>query len=295
MPNASAALEEIGSNGDGAAGLLSLEQCAKVAKAVRDAGVLVKRIEALEGGAATCELVQDTLLAALETLAEESGLPAAQAFGDLVCDEFARVAAISGNIERDDYDVSQRTLSDGTTKEVRKRIRGGNVKELVRALKTSIPIAKLLAVDRDVREYLLYCAIDVMTKLQRQIQIPENALYREMTRDEWVARGQELAGKRVAKYSVTPEDVPDPIRIRGAGEGSSGGLQQQRRVAGGSIRGEIREQEGDSEMSGVPVHHLAFLCAATAHHYGASVTSVLARKGDTLMSDSVDKRYLTPL
>jgi hypothetical protein len=57
--------------------------------------------------------------------------------------------------------VINKSARDGTTQQVRKRVKADNVKELLRKIKYSVPITKFLAMDSNVREYLLYCALHV--------------------------------------------------------------------------------------------------------------------------------------
>ena len=101
---------------------------------------------------------------------------------------------MSGNIERDDFDIVRKTMKDGTVREVKKRLQGNNVKELVRKMRFSIPLTKLLATDTTVREYLLYCALHVQSLLGKTVYLPAEVVRRELTEEEWANLGDRLAG-----------------------------------------------------------------------------------------------------
>ncbi len=112
-------------------------------------------------------MLQATVQEVAELLADQYGLQVATEFINTLLEEAIRVAPamevnpVSGDIEVDDYLVINKLGRDGTTKQVRKRVKADNVKELLRKIKYSVPITKFLAMDSNVREYLLYCALHV--------------------------------------------------------------------------------------------------------------------------------------
>ena len=118
---------------------------------------------------------------ATELLGEEVGLDTAVEYANLMLAELERVCNVSGDVEVDDYEVVRKMLRDGTVRDVRKKVQGNNVKELVRKMKFSLPLTKLLAVDTSVREYLLYCALHVQALLGKTIYLPAEVVRRELT------------------------------------------------------------------------------------------------------------------
>lgn len=56
-----------------------------------------------------------------------------------------------------------------------------NVKEVVRSLKASIPITKLLAADADIQEYLLCCASQFSYLLGAHLPVPQVMNVKEQT------------------------------------------------------------------------------------------------------------------
>lgn len=71
---------------------------------------------------------------------------------------------ISPDLEVDDLVVTSKQLADGTVKHSQKPLRG-NLKDVMRALRATVPLSKLMAADRKIREYLLYYAISVASAL----------------------------------------------------------------------------------------------------------------------------------
>jgi len=106
----------------------------------------------------------------LEMCAEVHGAQgetAAEALFDLaveLCNEITSEHVVSADIGVDDAVITRRTMPDGTVRETRRPLKG-TIKEMVRGLRTSIPIFKLLQADAPVREYLLYCAISLVAAL----------------------------------------------------------------------------------------------------------------------------------
>lgn len=60
-----------------------------------------------------------------------------------MCNEVTQAKVVSPDIEIDDLVVTQRKMADGTVKETQRPLRR-TVKELVRGLRTTIPVFKLL-------------------------------------------------------------------------------------------------------------------------------------------------------
>ena len=54
---------------------------------------------------------------------------------------------------------------------MKKRIKG-TVKEAIRGLKSSISVSKLLSVDPQMREYLLYCILEVLNATGQRVKLP---------------------------------------------------------------------------------------------------------------------------
>ena len=104
--------------------------------------------------------------------------------------------------------MMKKTAADGSTKEIRRKIKGGNVREVLRSMKQSVPISKLMAVDGDIREYLLYCAISLAQMLGKRITLPDNLRKKTVTAREWSALGARLAGKKYTRFTISPDDVP---------------------------------------------------------------------------------------
>ena len=87
-------------------------------------------------------------------------------------------------------------MADGTVRTTKKRLRGTNVKELVRGLRQSISVTKLLSCDSAVREYMMYCAIQMQHLLGKTIVLPTGARAKQLTPDEWVKHGEKLASAK---------------------------------------------------------------------------------------------------
>ena len=71
---------------------------------------------------------------------------------------------MSPDLEVDDIVVTSKTMPDGTTRSSQKLLRG-TLKDVMRALRATVPLSKLLAADRKIREYLLYYAISVASAM----------------------------------------------------------------------------------------------------------------------------------
>lgn len=87
-------------------------------------------------------------------------------------------------------------------------MKADNVKELLRRIKYSVPITKFLAMDSNVREYLLYCALHVQATLGKPLVIPEYLAKKELSATEWEEYGHDLAGKKPYRYTQAPADKP---------------------------------------------------------------------------------------
>lgn len=127
---------------------------------MEQAGIDVNRIRNLLRSAP--EVLAYALEEMTEELADHHGLDSAEVLANILLEEIARVAPaweVSADIERDDYEVVERELASGKKKQVRRLIKGGNIKELVRKLRLTLPATKFLSIDDAAREYLLYCLI----------------------------------------------------------------------------------------------------------------------------------------
>ena len=141
-------------------------------------------------------------------LGENHGLDAAADYINMMVEEMERVCNISGHVGKDDVGITRRVMRDGTIREIKKKLGGNNIKELVRKMRFSMPLTKLLSADSNVREYLLYCALHVQAMLGKIIYLPAEVLHKELTSEEWSALGDRLAGTQAAKYSISPDDLP---------------------------------------------------------------------------------------
>ena len=107
------------------------------------------------------EMLTAVIDEATEMLGKNDGLETAMDYANLMIGELERVCNVSGDVERDDYEVVRKVMKDGTVREVKKKVSGNNVKELVRKMRFSLPLTKLIATDSSIREYLLYCALHI--------------------------------------------------------------------------------------------------------------------------------------
>ena len=55
-----------------------------------------------------------------------------------------------------DYEVETKVGADGVARVIRKKVTGNTVKDLLRSVRKSIPVMKLIEADATVREYLMY-------------------------------------------------------------------------------------------------------------------------------------------
>lgn len=139
----------------------------------------------------------------VEDLGDTLGAAAAEEYLGMFLDELVRVSPsreISDDIEVDDFLITEQKGAKGKIKEVRKRINGGTVKELLRKLRTSIPVTKFVALDDNVREYLLYTAILAHGRLNKQLTVPDYLKTRTLTQAEYRDYGRELAGRTAGQF-----------------------------------------------------------------------------------------------
>ena len=117
----------------------------------KEAAVLLHDL-VLEGGR-TCEALQD----------HASALAYADAI-DEVINAVTPSVQVHHDLEADDYAITRRVAADGSARETKKKLRG-TMKEVIRGLKTTVSLTKLMHADPKVCEYLLYCAVNVIAKL----------------------------------------------------------------------------------------------------------------------------------
>lgn len=118
---------------------------------------------------------------------------------------------LSGDIERDDHEIEVKTLPGGSTKTTKKRIKG-TVKEAVRGLKSTISLSKLLSVDPLMREYLLYCILDVLNAMGARLKLPPDLRAHNVTAERWAEHGRQLAGNTPVKYVLPPDVILGHLR-----------------------------------------------------------------------------------
>ena len=71
---------------------------------------------------------------------------------------------VSHNIEQDYFAVNRRQAPDSSTKETKKHLKG-IMKDVIHLLPTTALLSKLMAANPKVCEYLLYCAIFIISRL----------------------------------------------------------------------------------------------------------------------------------
>jgi len=156
----------------------------------------------------------------ITTLAEESvyfmeevhGESAARATAALLEEVVnATTTDLSGNIEQDDHEIEIKTLPGGNTKTTKKRIKG-TVKEAVRGLRSTISLSKLLSVDPLMREYLLYCILDVLNAMGAKLKLPPDVRAHNVTAERWAEHGKQLAGNTPVKYMLPPDIILGHLR-----------------------------------------------------------------------------------
>ena len=91
-------------------------------------------------------------------------MESATEFANEVLSEVERVSAgaqveINPLLDKQDYQVDAKIRSDGITCQVHKKLRANTIKELLRGIKKSLLILKLLQLDPAVREYIMYALL----------------------------------------------------------------------------------------------------------------------------------------
>ena len=59
---------------------------------------------------------------ATEMLGRNDGLDAAMDYANMMIGELERVCNVSGDVERDDFEVVRKVMKDGTVREVKKKV-----------------------------------------------------------------------------------------------------------------------------------------------------------------------------
>ena len=59
-------------------------------------------------------------------------------------------------------------------------------------MKSSISVSKLLSVDPQMREYLLYCILEVLNATGQRVRLPPNVKGQNVTAEHWVEYGKKL-------------------------------------------------------------------------------------------------------
>ena len=141
----------------------------QVAEALEEVGIPPEKLRQLAGLQSEtdpdADIVHDLLQAGLTEVARNQGLNAAKAYLSLVQEFLANARIqVSPDLEVDDIVVTSKTMPDGTTRSSQKLLRG-TLKDVMRALRATVPLSKLLAADRKIREYLLYYAISVASAM----------------------------------------------------------------------------------------------------------------------------------
>ena len=108
------------------------------------------------------EVLRSILEKLAETLATQS-VESATEFANEILSEVERVSAaqveIDPLLDKEDYQVDVKIGSDGIAHQVHKSLPANTVKELLRGIKKSLPILKLLQLDPAVGEYLMYALL----------------------------------------------------------------------------------------------------------------------------------------
>ena len=87
------------------------------------------------------------------------------------------------DLQADDYAITRKIHADGSAKETKKKLQG-TMKEVICSLKTSVPLTKLMHADPKVREYLLYCAISIISKLHQPLLVLDHVRARTLSDDD---------------------------------------------------------------------------------------------------------------
>ena len=85
-----------------------------------------------------------------------------------------------------------------------KPLKGNTAKELLRSLKTSIPIVKLTSVDPVLREYLLYTLLSIVHELGVPVLMPAGLRTKELSAKDWEDQGLKAARAVPTKFNLAP-------------------------------------------------------------------------------------------
>ena len=90
-------------------------------------------------------------------------MKSATEFANEVLSEVERISAAQVEIDllpdKEDYQVDVKIGSDSIARQVHKKLCANTVKKLLRGIKKSLPILKVLHLDLVVREYLMYALL----------------------------------------------------------------------------------------------------------------------------------------
>lgn len=138
----------------------------------------------------------------IEYVGEHTNEAAALACANMLIAAVDELLEFPSDINRDDTLARERDLPGGGTKKTTKRLRTGNVKNIVRSFKTTVPLTKLVSTEPAVREYLLYTILSVVAALGERIHLPPNARCKQYTSADWEARGKNLVRISPGKYTI---------------------------------------------------------------------------------------------
>ena len=139
--------------------------------------------------------------------------------------------------------MTKKTESGEVTSRQVKALRGNTAKDLLRSLKTSIPVVKLASADPVLREYLLYTLLSIVNEMGESILTPQGLRTRELTAEEWHQQGIKSGKAAPAKFNLAP-GIVSLLRAAQGGTSSTGG------TAGGST-------DWGTTLTNVPVGGLA--------------------------------------
>ena len=181
---------------------------------------------------------------AVNFMEEGFGEPAAIATAALL-EEVANATTtdFSGNIEKDDHEIEVKTLPGGSVKTTKKRIKG-TVKEAVRGLKSTISLSKLLSVDPLMREYLLFCILDVLNAMGARLKLPPDVRAQNITAERWAEHGKQLAGHTPVKYVLPPDVILSHLRDTLGSEATRKRASPETSTEGPAGSGEPEETQG---------------------------------------------------
>ena len=73
-----------------------------------------------------------------------------------------------------------------------KEIKSGNIKQTVRRLKGTLPLTKILSMQPDLREYLLYCCIHAHAAAGATLYLPEFLKRKDVTNADYEEHGAKV-------------------------------------------------------------------------------------------------------